>query len=208
MKKNILLVCQGENLIKMLQGICHDLGYVFIVANSSKQAIKLCLEYHPDMVFINCDLLKESSVHFVKKIHALDKLMSIILLSKEDAPSLYEKYIKEGASDFIVYPIHSTDLRSRIRLHAKIRTLNKRTSHQHQMLSANKGISPSTLMTVRDFFKKNVDSYTIASAASEIGIAYQTMHRYIHHLLSAGELEVQQEYGNNGRPLNRYLFRR
>lgn len=208
MKKNILLICQDLELIKTIRDISQDLGYIFIVASSCKQGEKLCLDYHPDLIFVNCDLLRESSYNFVRKIHSWDKLISIIPISREDDFSLYQKYIHDGASDFIVYPIRKSDLTARIKMHAKIRTLKKQTRHQHQMLSTKKGISASTLDTVRHFFKMQKERKSIADAANEIGMAYQTMHRYVHHLLSAGELEIYQEYGNNGRPMNQYSFRR
>ncbi|MDO4710710.1 MAG: response regulator [Peptostreptococcaceae bacterium] len=208
MKKIILLVCHSTALVKILREICRDLGYVFIISGNTRQAEDLYLEYDPDIVLLSCDLIKGSTMDLVKKIHSWDRSSSIILLSDDADRRLYEEYIRAGAMDIIIHPIHPIDLLSRIKVHTKIRTLKKQMDHQHQMLSTIKGISPATLTRIREFFRRKDQSWTIATAASEIGIAYQTMHRYVHHLLSAGELEVQQEYGNSGRPLNRYIFRR
>jgi two-component system response regulator DctR len=50
----------------------------------------------------------------------------------------------------------------------------------------------------------SVRPVTIEEIAGGVNLAYQTVHRYVHHLVEEGRVVVKCEYGRIGRPKNRY----
>ena len=58
-----------------------------------------------------------------------------------------------------------------------------------------KGISPATLSIICDYINEQGDGLTIDDIANGLHLAYQTVHRYISHLLEEKKL---------GRPKNKY----
>ena len=69
-----------------------------------------------------------------------------------------------------------------------------------------KGINYATLALVRSFCRQAAGPFTAEDVAEQVGLAYQTVVRYLQHLHARKELTVSSRYGKVGRPRNQYRW--
>jgi two-component system response regulator DctR len=81
--------------------------------------------------------------------------------------------------------------------------------HQQQMfqhLYGDKGINEATLELVRAYCRQTDGAFLIEDVAEHVGLAYQTVVRYLQHLHNKKELIATSSYGKVGRPRKKYEY--
>lgn len=104
------------------------------------------------------------------------------------------------ASGLEAFRRYSPDIVSRIRLHLRLAGQNQPEP------AASKGISGGTLGIIMSFLSGQSDYVTANEIAEGTGLAYQTVYRYLQHLVQEKQVERVDIYGKVGRP--KQVFRK
>jgi two-component system response regulator DctR len=143
----------------------------------------------------------------VRKIRELDGAVSILVLTVDERQEIAEKFMIAGATDFAIKPIKAPDLISRMKVNLEITEIQRKRIKNKQQIMVDKGISTATLNIIHRFLKKHHEPLTIDEITAGVGLAYQTVHRYLQYLVGEGRVMVIPEYGKIGRPKNKYKLR-
>lgn len=121
MKPIILLVEDDEDDIAFfqdaLQEVCPQCEFLF--AHHGLEAIKklnLLKPIKPHFIFVDLNMPIMNGYEFIKEIRQVDSLKEIpaFVLSTSNDPSIKEKSMKAGATEFFTKPVMANDLKSLI----------------------------------------------------------------------------------------------
>lgn len=200
-KITILAVDDEQDILYTLSAIGTAVGWKVQTENNSLAAADKVAELRPDLILLDYHMPQQNGVVTVRKIREVDSRVPIIVLTIDGRQELADEFLAAGASDFATKPIKVPDLVARINVHLKL--LAKQREAEGRSI-VNKGINEVTLDMVRGFCQEQADWFYVEDAARELGLAYQTMSRYLQYLHGEGQLQVENDYGKVGRPRNRY----
>ena len=184
--------------------ICFALGELFRLqgwsaycAGSVAKGMELFEKHRPDIVLIDYHMPHINGVDGVKLLRKLDAFVPIIVFTIDESQAVADAFLEAGASDFALKPIKAPDLVSRVKLHLRL-------LEQREQSVLEKGLSQSTLDLISDYLE-GVEDYTTANENAEgTGLAYQTVYRYLQHLVRTRRVEQFNTYGKVGRPKQLY----
>lgn len=191
--KKILVVDDKADDRRTLQEICHLAGWHLVEADTVGEGLSLLKKAGPDLIIL------DGGVEAVRQIRFKDPLTPIMVLTGDGNLLAADALLTAGASDFALKPVRAPDLTARIKVHLSIAKVHRHRSHHMA-----KGISSATLGLIQEFMERSVHPVAIEEIAGGVDLAYQTVHRYLHHLVEEGRVVVKCEYGRIGRPKNRY----
>lgn len=200
----ILIIDDEPDIVYTIKEICLHGGWQVITASNGMQGYELCKTHQPNVVIVDYHMPGWDGITTVKKIRRHDEAVSILVLTIDENQEIADRFMAAGATDFAIKPIKSPDLISRIKVNLKINELQKKYIIEKQSVFVEKCISPATLNLICDFLSQQDEPLTIEEITNQLNLAYQTVHRYIHHLLQENKLEVIPIYGQLGRPKNKY----
>jgi len=203
--KKILIIDDNEEILFALSEICNYKGWMPVTASNVEQGIELYKTHDVDLIIIDYHMPIINGMIGVKLIRALSKAIPIIVLTVEESQTIADAFIEAGASDFALKPIKAPDLIARLSVH-----LN-RYKHEDEKVdykTYTKGISISTLEIIESFMMDKSEQLTISEISKETGLAYQTVHRYLQHLVEHKAVEQEQVYGKIGRPKQYFKWTR
>lgn len=202
MKENITILSIDDD-----PQICFALGELFrfqgwraVTAGDVKKGLDAFRRYAPDVVLIDYHMPGLSGIEGVKLLRRESASVPIIVFTIDESQSVADSFLSAGASDFALKPIKAPDIISRIRLH--LRMVQQSRTEQPFF----KGISGGTLEIIMDFLTVQSDYLTANQIAEGTGLAYQTVYRYLQHLVQENRVERVDIYGKVGRP--KQVFRR
>ncbi len=205
--KNITILCIDDDIRirAALSALFTSQGWVSLAAANVMDGLKLCEERKPDLIIIDYHMPIIGGVKGVQLIRTLNATVPILVLTVEDRQSVADEFLEAGANDFILKPIKGLDIIARINLH--IRLLQRdNPKHSEQSAYAVKGIVPVTQNCIVDFLKVQTDYVTLDVVATGTGLAYQTVSRYLQHMVAEEDVQVITTYGKVGRPRQHYLL--
>jgi len=143
-------------------------------------------------------------------IRELDTEVPIIVFTIDESQEVANQFIEAGASDFALKPIKVPDIISRIRLHIRLMESNRqlKKAHVEEPPAATKGIGGATLELIEGAFQEAEEFLTVTAISERTGLAYQTVYRYLQHMMAQDRVEVSQSYGKVGRPKQKYRLKR
>ena len=200
----IVIVDDEEDILFTIQEICSFGGYEIFKATNGKAGYELCKLYQPNLVIVDYHMPGWDGLTTVKKIRDRFPAVSILVLTVDERQEVSDRFMEVGATDFAIKPIKAPDLIARIKVNLQINEIQKKIAEDRQSAFVDKGISPATLSIIKDYLRQQNGSLTIEEITNGINLAYQTVHRYVQYLLEKEQLEVIPEYGQLGRPKNRY----
>lgn len=200
----ILIIDDNEDILFALSAICDFKGWKSITATRVVDGIQKFKDVVPDIVLIDYHMPVINGIVGVQKIRELSKEVPIIVLTVEEKQEIADAFMEVGASDFALKPIKAPDLISRINVHLK--WIDQISSRKNGYRDYAKGINIGTLNIIEDYMTMKKSEYTISKIAKDTGLAYQTVHRYLQHLISYGVVVVDQHYGKVGRPKQVYRW--
>lgn len=204
--KKILIIDDEVDIQYTIKEICIYAGWNPILAKSAKDGYELCKFHNPNLVIVDYHMPDWDGLTTVKKIRQVDNSTSILVLTVDERQEIAEKFIAAGANDFAIKPIKSPDLISRIKINLKVNEIQQKFAKEKQQTLIDKGISPATLSVISDYMKEQKEGLTIDEITNGLDLAYQTVHRYIQHLIEEGKVETLPIYGQLGRPKNKYKY--
>lgn len=195
--KKILIIDDNEAILFALSEICNYKGWQPITASNVEKGIEEFKDNAIDLIIIDYHMPVINGMIGVKLIRALSKQVPIIVLTVEENQEIADAFIEAGASDFALKPIKAPDLIARLSVHLKRPYLEET---QGDYKSYTKGISVGTLDIIELFMKSSDLGMTITEISKGTGLAYQTVHRYLQHLVEHKAVAQEQVYGKVGRP--------
>lgn len=200
----ILIIDDNEEILYALSVICEYKEWIPITATTVDDGIKKFKEKDIDIVLIDYHMPRINGIVGVKMLRKLSKIVPIIVLTVEEKQAIADEFMEVGANDFALKPIKAPDLIARINVHLQLVLASKKNSQAYKEYT--KGINQATLSLVEDCMVDEKGFTTIAQISKKSGLAYQTVHRYLQHLILYGKVDVNQTYGKVGRPKQEYKW--
>lgn len=196
----ILVIDDNDDVRFTIAEICHFAGWDVIEAASGKEGVEILEKENLDIILVDYHMPNWDGIRTVQEIRKVNTHIPIIALTVDERQEAADYFLEVGATDFSLKPIKAPDLISRIRINLKIAKLEK----DQQDVFVDKGINSGTLSIIKAYLKKQNDPLTINEIQQALPFAYQTVHRYLNHMVENGEIEVVAHYGKVGRPKNKY----
>jgi two-component system response regulator DctR len=184
-----------------LEAIGRTAGWEVITTSVPLNALSIVEKQSPDVIVVDYHMPGMDGVALVRQIRAIDAGVPILVLTVDERMSLAERFREAGADDFAVKPVKAADFISRVRLHLE---------RGRTQLSSNampKGLSPQTMAKVVAALSSGPGWMGAEAIANKVGIAYQTVWRYLDSLEADGKVRVRLVYGGRGRPAKEYALR-
>lgn len=201
----ILVIDDNEDIRYTVQEICTFAGWDAVTAENGEEGLKKAAQLEPDLIIVDYHMPVLDGLDTVRKIRRLLET-PIIVLTVDERQELADDFLIAGATDFALKPIKAPDLISRIKINLRIGELSKDKSKADDVFIT-KGINAATLKLILDHMRQCSEPITIEEITKGVGLAYQTVHRYLMHLISEGKIAADLDYGKVGRPKNRYKLK-
>jgi two-component system response regulator DctR len=202
--KKIIIIDDDEDILFTIKEICNYSGYEAYTTTSGEEALELIKLHNPQLVIVDYHMPKWDGLTTVKKIRTLERNIAILVLTVDERQEISDKFMAVGATDFAIKPIKAPDLMSRISVNLQIQDIQSKMQEKQEQTYLEKGISSATLKLITDFLLSQTEEVTMETITSGVGLAYQTVHRYIQYLVEKESVEVIPIYGQLGRPKNKY----
>ena len=112
MKKNILIVDDDFNMIRLITYNLNKNGYEIFSAGNGKEAWKILLELPIDLVITDLEMPEMDGYELCRKIHSNPDLkkVPIIVVTCKTKPEDLEKSFACGIKEFITKPFNPKEL--------------------------------------------------------------------------------------------------
>ena len=114
--RRILIAEDNEFMLRLIQGILEGEGYVTIATQDGDEALRVALREIPDLILTDYLMPKMNGIEFIKKLRSkmATSYIPVIILTIKDEVDLEVEGIDAGADDFLVKPINTRKLLSRV----------------------------------------------------------------------------------------------
>ncbi len=205
-KKNVLIIDDDRDILFTISEICSFAGLEGETAPSGKEGFAKLKDRHYDLVIMDYHMPGWNGLTTLKKIRSVNKHVSVLVLTVDERQEIADEFIKTGATDFAIKPIKAPDLIARINVNLKISEIQYDLLKRQENMFVEKGISSATLDLIEKHLRSAEEEFTIDGLSKAVGLAYQTVHRYVQFLLEREHIEVIPVYGSLGRPKNKYRY--
>ncbi len=203
-KPKILIIDDEADIVFTITEICTFAGYDAYSATNGYDGYQLYQSIQPDLVIVDYHMPGWDGLKTVKKLKQLNDAVAILVLTVDERQEVSDCFMEAGATDFAIKPIKAPDLIARMKVNLKISHMQQLAKKAQASVFVDKGISSATLQLIESFLGAQEEGLTIEEIASGVSLAYQTVHRYIHHMLELERVVVIPIYGQLGRPKNKY----
>lgn len=202
----VLAIDDDADIRFTLKEICNYAGWEVKLAEDGEQGVNLFLSYNPDVVVVDYHMPKLDGLGTIKRLRENDNRVAIVVLTVDERQEVADKLLEAGANDFALKPIKAVDLISRLKINFEITKLQQQYAKEQKEVMVDKGISSGTLSIIAGFLKKVGRGVSLEEITGEVGLAYQTVHRYLMYMDEQGLVKIDSQYGKVGRPKNKYLW--
>ena len=203
-KPTILIIDDEADIVFTIQEICNYAGYKSITASNGQEGYEKYKKYKPDLVIVDFHMPGWDGLSTVKKLKALDETVAILVLTVDERQEVSDRFIEIGATDFAIKPIKAPDLIARMKVNLKISRIQKEAKRAKESVFVEKGISTATLTLIDTYLRAQSVELTLEEISAGVGLAYQTVHRYVQYMVEIERIDVVPIYGQLGRPKNKY----
>tara|TARA_R100001440_G_scaffold26791_2_gene43790 strand:- start:7332 stop:8060 length:729 start_codon:yes stop_codon:yes gene_type:complete len=224
----LLIVEDDRQIAEIQRRFVERVDYVELcgIAHSLADARDQIDVLKPDLVLLDVYFPDGSGLDLLRELRAGDSATDVILITAAKEVDTLRSALRGGVFDYILKPLVFERLqealqRYRTHLSALERLDNVAQKEVDALLPRTqpeptqdasprlpKGIDALTLDKIRDVLRHNdgCDGWSAEAAGAEIGASRTTARRYLEHLVSAGELSAEVNYGAVGRPERRYRW--
>lgn len=173
----------------------------------------------PDLVLLDLYLPDEHGLDLLRRVRAQPAPPDVIVITAARDGDSVRSAMQLGAVHYLVKPFTFDRLAEQLSayraLHTSVGRLTEASQEDVDKLYAlmrplsrsPKGTSEPTVGAVLQSLRDTGKAMTAGELAQRVGISRPTAHRYLTHLLSAGLVERELQYGSTGRPSHRYRAR-
>ncbi|MFJ7678373.1 response regulator [Peribacillus sp. NPDC097197] len=191
-------------------------------ANNGLEGLEKIKKLKPDLVILDIFMPNLNGVDTLYQIRKDQLDVDVIIISAANDQKTIRKMIQNGAFDYLIKPFKFERLQHTLEQYYAFRMevepdhsisqtqldrllfQNKSSPKQTLKKDVPKGLNGSTLEQVTKFIKTQPGSLSAEDVADGIGIARVTARRYLEYLHDEEILQLDVQYGNIGRPVNRY----
>jgi two-component system response regulator DctR len=192
-------------------------------AVSGSEALRLIKELEPDLLLLDIYLPQQNGLEVLRQIRHSGKEIDVILLTAAQDTETITEGLRLGVLDYLIKPydfqrfkqaldsflsrqetlvskskLSQTDLD---RLQANIRTP---ATPGEKLLP--KGLDSITLKKVITVLKDSGKPLSASALGKELNLSRTTVRRYLDYLVEQGDVTVNLQYGNMGRPTKIYAI--
>ena len=204
MKHKILIIDDSKEILFAISEFFLLKDWEVYTALSVEEAIRIISSKDLDIIIIDYHMPYINGVLGVKLIRQINATIPIIALTIEGVEKIAEEFFEAGANDFSIKPIKVLDLYSRVQVH--IQNSYNQQSREEENKNYKKGFNPNTLLIIQSALQESEDYVSIEDISSLIGLATQTVNKYMNYLLEEKLVQLKIIYGKIGRPKNHYLW--
>jgi len=198
----ILVIDDDADVRYTIGEICAFAGWRTAEAANGREGVRLFQREGADLVIVDYHMPVMDGLATVEEIRRRDAVVPLVVLTVDEQQAVADAFMAAGATDFALKPIKAPDLISRLKINLKIAALQQKLLPDDAYVA--KGINRATLQLITDFLKDRATALSIEQITAGVGLAYQTVHRYLSYMESAGLVRVECNYGRVGRPRNYY----
>lgn len=195
-------------------------------AHNGLEGLEKIRKLKPDLVILDIFMPNLNGLDTLYQIRKEQLDVDVIIISAANDQKTIRKMIQNGAFDYLIKPFKYERLKhtleqyyafrmevepehsiSQIQLD-RILFQNQSSSKQVLKDDVPKGLNKSTLEQVTKFVKTQPGALSAEDVADGIGIARVTARRYLEYLHDEEILQLDVQYGNVGRPVNRYRLKK
>jgi response regulator of citrate/malate metabolism len=190
------------------------------VANRGTEALRRVLEDQPDLVLLDIYLPDLSGLEVCRRLRAANNLVDVIAVTAARDLDTVKGAVGLGVAQYLVKPFTFATFRDKLERYAAYRALTQKGGEAEQqeidaMLGElrtpgtaplPKGLSKETLDLVVRTLKASDGPLSAIEAADRAGLSRVTARRYLEHLVSGDQAELELKYGGGGRPEHRYRW--
>lgn len=191
---------------------------VIAIAGNGKQGMKLAKEKKPDLVLLDIFMPEQNGIDTLKQFRRSELDIDVIIISAANDTNTIRDTIHHGAIDYIIKPFKFDRLVLALNKYKVFRRqfTGKEKAEQHEIdawVSQHsrdtndvlpKGLNQGTLTEVISFLSSQDCPVSAVETAAHIGIARVTARRYLDYLGKMEQVRIKLQYGDIGRPVNRY----
>ena len=107
----VLIVDDEQSLARSAKAFLSDHGYEAEVAGTGEQALNLLATLQPDVVFADVRLPGMSGLDLLKRIHAFDPVIPVVMLTAYGSIEGAVEAVKLGAFDYVKKPVDLEELK-------------------------------------------------------------------------------------------------
>jgi sigma-B regulation protein RsbU (phosphoserine phosphatase) len=126
-ESRILLADDNPDMIYIIKQIFSDAGYTFIEAHDGKETLEKIRKERPDLVLLDLKMPKKHGLDVLRDVSADETLKDIPVIVLTVIDDVHERIaaLKNGASDFLLKPPVSEELRLRVNTQLRLRQATK-----------------------------------------------------------------------------------
>ncbi len=115
--KRVLIVDDAVFMRMQIQSMLENNGFEVIGhAGSGDEAMEQYMSLKPDIITLDITMPGKDGIQVLKEIRAIDKDISIVILSAQSGEESIVEAVREGVNDFIVKPVTEEELMKVIKM--------------------------------------------------------------------------------------------
>ncbi|MDM5335615.1 response regulator [Ureibacillus composti] len=223
---NVIIVEDDLEAVNIYKHFTNELeGFrVIATASSGSQTLQLLNMIQPHLILLDVFLPDMNGIELLREIRKKYRGIDVIMITAANDTETVSGAIRGGAFGYLIKPIIIDKLIETLNRFKSVREKLHRNDvmnqeHVDQLFQSNqkdfsgeakkkelypKGIDKHTLKLVRDHIQVLEKSVSADELSQIVGISYSTMRRYLEYLVSLNVMEVENGYGNVGRPERKY----
>ncbi|MDA8337038.1 MAG: response regulator [Peptococcaceae bacterium] len=196
----ILIIDDDADICYTMGEICSFAGWEVATAANGEEGVRSFLARRPDLVVVDYHMPVMDGLATVRRIREHDPLVPLVVLTVDERQEIADTLMDAGATDFALKPVRAPDLIARLNVNLRITELQRKSPDAY----TTKGISEVTQRIIADFLAEHREPLSAEAITLGVGLAYQTVHRYLAYMEANGTIRVERTYGKVGRPRNFY----
>ncbi|MFC7686353.1 response regulator [Ureibacillus sp. GCM10028918] len=223
---NVIIVEDDLDAVNIYKHFTSQLeGFnVIATASSGTQTLQILDMIQPDLILLDVFLPDMHGIELLREIRKKHHEVDVIMITAANDTETVSAAIRGGAYGYLIKPIiidklietlnkfkivreklHKNDVMNQEHVDQLFQSTQK-VGHEQVKQKAlyPKGIDKHTLKLVRDHIQVLETSISADELSRKVGLSYSTMRRYLEYLVSLDDMEVENGYGNVGRPERKY----
>ncbi|WP_245622832.1 response regulator [Lysinibacillus contaminans] len=223
---NVIIVEDDLDAVNIYKHFTNQLEGFHVIATTSSgtQTLQMLNMIQPHLILLDVFLPDMNGIELLREIRKKYRGIDVIMITAANDTETVSEAIRGGAFGYLIKPIIIDKLVATLNKFKTVReNLHKNNSinqeHVDLLFQSNqkdvpeqvekkasypKGIDKHTLKLVRNHTQVLETSVSVDELSQIVGISYSTMRRYLEYLVSLDEMEVENDYGNVGRPERKY----